>query len=44
MNALQRVRQYLDQALFGFKQDPASSDYQRGYEAALKEVQRWLND
>lgn len=29
---------YLRQALEGFKDDPADSDFQRGYEAAIREI------
>jgi hypothetical protein len=33
-----QIKHYLQQALDGFKHDPADSDFQRGYLAALEEV------
>lgn len=38
------VQRYLQQALAGFADDPADSDYQRGYEAALKELASLIAD
>jgi hypothetical protein len=34
------IVEYLDKALEQFKNDPADTDYQRGYEAALRELRR----
>lgn len=34
------IVQYLDEALAAFEKDPADTDYQRGYEAALRELKR----
>lgn len=43
MNSEQRlayVRGYIEDALIGFEHDPADSDFQRGYQAALETVIR----
>ena len=32
------MKKYIENALEGFKNDPADSDYQRGYEACLRET------
>ena len=36
------IKQYLEQALAGFKNDPADTNFQRGYQAALEEVAKFL--
>jgi hypothetical protein len=38
MTAIQKVLKFCDDALIGFRRDPADSEYQRGYEAALEEM------
>ena len=34
---LEEIKQYLDQLFHGYKQDPASTDYQRGHLAFATE-------
>ncbi len=34
---------YIKEALDSFERDPADSDYQKGYEAALKELKKYLD-
>lgn len=38
------VRAYLENSLTSFQMDPADTDYQRGYEAALKDLQDHVHD
>lgn len=38
------VLEYLENALDSFETDPADTDYQRGYQAALQEVYDLLNE
>lgn len=35
---MERLKMYLQETLASFKRDPSTSDFQRGYEAAIKEV------
>jgi hypothetical protein len=42
-NTLKAFKDLIDNALLGFEMDPSDSDYQRGYEAALKEVKKNLD-
>ena len=37
------VKDYLEEALEAFAKDPADTDYQRGYEAALRELAEFLD-
>ena len=37
-----QASEYLDKALYGFIADPPDSDFQRGYQAALRETYRVL--
>lgn len=39
MTAIERVLKVCTDALIGFRRDPADSEFQRGYEAAIKEMQ-----
>lgn len=38
------VREYLGNSLVMFQLDPADSDYQRGYEAALRELRNYVTE
>lgn len=40
--AFKIFQEYVDEVLASFHHDPADSDYQKGYEAAYKEMQRML--
>ena len=44
VRSLMNFRSEIEEALAGFVDDPADSDYQKGYQAALEEVLRNLND
>ena len=37
------IREYVEDALRGFERDPASSEYQKGYEACLIEINKLVN-
>jgi hypothetical protein len=39
-DALKAFRGRIEEGLVGFIIDPADTDYQRGYEAALKEIKK----
>jgi hypothetical protein len=41
---LAMIKEYLRDALHGFNVDPADSPYQRGYEAALKDIEEFINE
>lgn len=36
------IEEYLHNALASFQMDPADSDFQRGYQASLEEVQQYV--
>lgn len=38
MTSLSKIKEYLVKAILLFQKDPADSDYQRGYEAALQDM------
>ena len=38
------IEEYLEQALDGFKRDPADTRFQEGYKAALEDVQKFLQE
>jgi len=38
MTAIQKVLKFCDDALIGFRRDPATSDYQLGYQAAIERM------
>ena len=37
------LEEYLEQALEGFKRDPADTRFQEGYKAALEDIQKFLS-
>jgi hypothetical protein len=37
---MEKLREYLVEALAGFERDPPDSNYQEGYQAALEELAR----
>jgi hypothetical protein len=36
------IEEYLKEAIASFERDPADSQYQKGYQAALEETQKFL--
>lgn len=34
---------HLNNVILSFVVDPADSDYQRGYQAAIEDVKKWIN-
>lgn len=44
INNLEELKKYLDAAIKSFEQDPATTDFQRGYLASLEEMQILIND
>lgn len=38
------IMEYLANAIASFQMDPASSNFQKGYEEALKETERYAKD
>lgn len=40
----QSLAEYIREALAGFENDPADSDFQRGYKAALEAVKQFMEE
>lgn len=40
---LEHIRQYVEQCLHGFAQDPAGTDFERGYQAAIEDFAKFFN-
>ncbi len=40
---LEQMKQYMTQFFHGYKQDPASSDFQRGHLASMEEFADFFN-
>lgn len=38
------IQEYIENGLVSYGVDPADSDYQRGYEACLKEISKLIED